>query len=107
MATAAVAQPVPALVAQSFDQASVFVVTSKVDVPKTGNEDDGIPEDVLATKFILNDQCFVDLQIYLKSAMRIPNSNNAFESAFLESDLKEYMTKDNQSPPLYAVCTFD
>lgn len=94
-------QPFSSMLASAFDQGSTFIVQHKVVVPP--NEEDGMPEELLSSKFILNDQCFVDLQIYLKSAMRLPGTTDYFKQSFPEEWFKEYFEADQDKPKLYDV----
>jgi hypothetical protein len=96
-------QPFSSMLAKAFDQGTNFIVQSKVIVPP--NDEDGMPEELLSSKFILNDQCFVDLQIYLKSAMRLPGTTDYFKQSFPEEWFKDYFEADKERPKLYDVCS--
>lgn len=93
MATAAVL-PVPNQLATSFNQGEKLIVKTAVTIPS--NVPGGANQTVLADQFILSDQCFIDLQMYLKAAMRFPDSDKTFEATYPTSWFKPYFTSDDK-----------
>lgn len=73
--------------------ASTSTVTTKSSVPPTVDKD----------FFILNTQSFIDLQIFLKTALRLPDSSNDFETKFPSAMFAKYTDQDSG---LYQVCIF-
>lgn len=94
-------QPFASMLTAAFNQAPTFISQTKITVPS--DDEKGMPEDVLKDKFILNDKCFVDLQVYLKSAMRLPTSNDNFKRVFPAEWFAEYFETDKAAPKLYDV----
>jgi hypothetical protein len=100
MATADVILPEQA--ASAFDKAGSFIsnVTINTAAATTGSVVGNVPTEIQKSYFALNSQAFIDLQVYLKTAMRLPNTREDFETKYPEKLFKKYTDKDNG---LYAV----
>lgn len=90
--------------AETLDVGDSFVYettinTSKV-LPKATSE---LPQTVKKQYFILNKQSFIDLQIYLKAALKLPSSQQNFEDTYPKTWFAEYFSKDKKTPALYSV----
>lgn len=94
-------QSFSSMLVTAFDKGPTFIVQNKVTV--SSNDEDGMPEDLLKDKFILDDKCFVNLQVYLKSAMNLPGTKEDFEKSFPQDLFKEYFEADEGEPKLYGV----
>lgn len=80
------------------------IVTNSAPAGKGGSGAGGLQQTVVieADRFPLQEQSFVDLQIYLKAAMKLPKNETMFKATYPESFFQEYVSSDKDHPgPLY------
>ncbi|KAM0084815.1 hypothetical protein ACKRZS_002996 [Fusarium odoratissimum] len=90
MATAQVVTP-----KQVGPWAKAADVASNVMKPAPAGFVAGDPK-AIASQFILNDQAFVDLQLYIRAALMLPGSNVQFDMEFPETLFRDWLAKDKK-----------
>ncbi|MCJ1396732.1 hypothetical protein MMC18_009624 [Xylographa bjoerkii] len=98
MATADVL--LPEVAANCLAQGAIF--TYKVSINTAAvvpNASASVPTTIDKEYFILNTQSFIDLQLYLKSALRLPGTKDRFNLEFPRKMFEAY--KDSKTPVLY------
>lgn len=100
MATAEIL--LPTLAADALGQSDVFTYQVPIQVnavvPDAGTS---APSAVNKEYFLLNTQAFIDLQLYLKAALRLPGTKERFDLEFPRKMFENY--KDTKTPVLYDV----
>ncbi|GAB7354907.1 hypothetical protein MBLNU459_g5539t1 [Dothideomycetes sp. NU459] len=90
----------PSLAADTLSNSAVFTykVPIRVNavVPDAGT---AAPETVDKEYFVLNTQAFIDLQLYLKAALRLPGTKARFDLEFPRKMFENY--RDTKTPVLY------
>ncbi|KAH4019275.1 hypothetical protein HBI81_192440 [Parastagonospora nodorum] len=101
MATAEVLSPsLAADAADAFGKSNVFTYQVPIQVnavvPDAGTS---APSAVNKEYFLLNTKAFIDLQLYLKAALRLPGTIDRFDLEFPRKMFENY--KDTKTPVLY------
>lgn len=92
----------PSLAADTLGNSAAFTyevpIQVNVVVPDTGA---AAPAMVNKEYFVLNTQAFIDLQLYLKAALRLPGTKTRFDLEFPRKMFENY--RDSKTPVLYDV----
>jgi len=100
MATADVL--LPNLAADALGQSDVFTYQVPIQVNAVvPDASTSAPSTVDKEYFLLNTQAFIDLQLYLKAALRLPGTKERFDLEFPRKMFENY--KDTKTPVLYDV----
>jgi hypothetical protein len=100
---------------ECFENGSHFLYTENVVIdtisPSLGSERDDTANKASSSnleipRFPLEDQSFVDLQVYLKSALKLPGDMESFHLNYPEELFGKYLSKDRHIPSLYRVITY-